>query len=136
MLCTTAMEKRTRMTPKRVGVPEIDQAFADVAETFNQQQEHYKTMTECLTALRGRYRCSHGDGLSVCMRNMRDEYSEYPADVRLSLSISCLSACCVGVLTKQTAVPITLLEVAPMHGPTAKFTTVYHPGWQILPSAP
>ncbi|XP_048849423.1 uncharacterized protein si:ch73-345f18.3 [Brienomyrus brachyistius] len=79
----TAMEKRTRMTPKRMGVPEIDQAFVDIAETFNRQQEHYKTMTECLTDLRGRYRCSHGDGLSVCMRNIRDEHTAYSPSLQM-----------------------------------------------------
>ncbi|XP_018606000.1 uncharacterized protein LOC108933427 isoform X2 [Scleropages formosus] len=68
-------EKDNRMTPKCVGVPVIDNYFTDIAEMFNQQQENYKTMTECLRSLKDSYHCSHGDGLSECLMKMRDEHS-------------------------------------------------------------
>ncbi|KAJ8397296.1 hypothetical protein AAFF_G00441300 [Aldrovandia affinis] len=72
-----------RLSAKLVGVTELDRQFADIADTFNQQQEHYETMTAALGALGQRYGCSHRNGLSECLQGMRAEHSA----VQLSLQM-------------------------------------------------
>ncbi|KAL4629745.1 hypothetical protein GN956_G16638 [Arapaima gigas] len=76
-------EKDNRLTPKYVGVPGIDKNFIDIAEMFNQQQEDYKTMRECLRSLKDSYRCSHGDGLSECLMKIKDEHSAHRPNLEM-----------------------------------------------------
>ncbi|XP_030645270.1 uncharacterized protein LOC115825626 [Chanos chanos] len=63
-------------TARHVGVPELDQRFADVAETFNQQHKNYEAMVESLNKLSYRYRCSSGS-LSECIRNIKEDHDKY-----------------------------------------------------------
>ncbi|KAL2080640.1 hypothetical protein ACEWY4_024433 [Coilia grayii] len=64
-----------RFIARHVGIPELDQRFEDVAEMFNLQQGHREAMVECLNTLRHRYHCSHGDGLSECLKRIKEEHA-------------------------------------------------------------
>ncbi|XP_061086178.1 uncharacterized protein si:ch73-345f18.3 isoform X2 [Conger conger] len=68
-------KQKGKILAKLVGISELDQHFADVADTFNQQQEHYETMIETWRLLRDSYGCSHRNGLSDCLQRMREEHS-------------------------------------------------------------
>ncbi|KAI1902534.1 hypothetical protein AGOR_G00045740 [Albula goreensis] len=62
-----------RLFAKLTGVPELDGHFADIAETFNQQHEHYVAMTAALRVLRESYGCSNRNGLSECLHKMQEK---------------------------------------------------------------
>lgn len=66
------------MVIKRVGVPELDQRFSDMAETFNEQQEHYEAMVRHIRSLQQSCGCAPGDTLSIaeCVGKIREEYRE------------------------------------------------------------
>ena len=61
---------------RRVGLSELDQRFSDVAETFNEQREHYEALARCVAHLRQSYGCSHDNALllSDCVNKIRDEH--------------------------------------------------------------
>ncbi|XP_022603315.1 uncharacterized protein LOC111223443 isoform X1 [Seriola dumerili] len=61
---------------KRVGVPELDQRFSDMAETFNEQQEHFEAMARHIRSLQQSCGCVHGDTLAFaeCVRKIREEH--------------------------------------------------------------
>lgn len=67
-------------------MPELDQRFYDMAETFNQQQEHYEAMVRHIRNLRQCYGCNHDDTLTFaeCVGKIRDEHE---AKHRVSLQI-------------------------------------------------
>ncbi|XP_042566683.1 uncharacterized protein si:ch73-345f18.3 isoform X2 [Clupea harengus] len=44
---------------------------------FNLQQGHHEAMRECLSTLRDRYHCSHGDGLSECLKRIKEEHGTH-----------------------------------------------------------
>ncbi|XP_070702324.1 uncharacterized protein [Pempheris klunzingeri] len=75
-----------RLVMRRVCVPELDQRFSDVAETFNEQQERYEAMVRHIRNLRQSYGCNHNDtlALSECLGNIREEHE---AEYRVSLKI-------------------------------------------------
>ncbi|KAG5264329.1 hypothetical protein AALO_G00252530 [Alosa alosa] len=70
-------QKSGRFIARDVGIPELDQSFKDVAEIFNLQQGHHEAMTECLNTLRDRYGCSCGDGLSECLKRIKEEHDTH-----------------------------------------------------------
>lgn len=67
-----------RLMVRRVDVPELDQRFAEVAECFNQQQEHYETMVRHVKNLRRSYGCARDDDLTFaeCVKVVREEQRE------------------------------------------------------------
>ncbi|XP_072530698.1 uncharacterized protein [Salminus brasiliensis] len=70
-------QKHGEVRAQHVGVPDLDQRFADVAEMFNEQQKHYETMEDKRNLLLHRYRCSPGDGLSECLKKIKDEHDTH-----------------------------------------------------------
>ncbi|XP_030003819.1 uncharacterized protein LOC115428747 isoform X2 [Sphaeramia orbicularis] len=83
----TGTGRRTgRLVMRRVGVPELDQRFLDVAEAFNEQQHRYETMVRLISNLQQRCGCVHSGALALaeCMRKIRDEHgSKYRVTLRL-----------------------------------------------------
>ncbi|KAJ8273928.1 hypothetical protein GJAV_G00107030 [Gymnothorax javanicus] len=67
--------KKGRFVPKMVGVPELDQHFADISETFNQQQGHYEGMTEALRLLGECYGRPEGNSLSQILQSIREKHN-------------------------------------------------------------
>ncbi|XP_029919089.1 uncharacterized protein LOC115367457 isoform X2 [Myripristis murdjan] len=65
-----------KLVMRRVCVSELDQRFADVAETFNDQQQRYEAMVRHIVNLRQTYGCNHDDTLllSECMKTIREEH--------------------------------------------------------------
>ncbi|XP_059899571.1 uncharacterized protein si:ch73-345f18.3 isoform X1 [Gadus macrocephalus] len=70
----TATTHGGRLEMRRVGLSELDQRFSDVAETFNEQREHYEALARCVAHLRQSYGCSHDNTLllSDCVNKIRD----------------------------------------------------------------
>ncbi|XP_071357326.1 uncharacterized protein [Trachinotus anak] len=70
------MRRTGKVVIKRVGVPELDQRFSDMAETFNEQLEHYEAMARHIWNLRRSCSCVHGDTLAFteCVGKIREEY--------------------------------------------------------------
>ncbi|XP_069032580.1 uncharacterized protein [Embiotoca jacksoni] len=75
-----------RLVMRRVCVPELDQRFSDMAETFNEQQERYDVMVRHIRNLQQSYDCTHDDSLAFaeCVGKIRDEHE---ATHRVSLKI-------------------------------------------------
>ncbi|XP_041665601.1 uncharacterized protein si:ch73-345f18.3 [Cheilinus undulatus] len=75
-----------RLVMRRVGVPELDQRFSDMALTFNEQQERYEGMVRHIRNLRQTYGCNYDDSLALteCVGRIRDEHE---AKHRVSLQI-------------------------------------------------
>ena len=67
-----------RMVMRRVGVPELEQKFSDMAETFNEQQERYEAMVRHIRNLRQIYGCNHNDSLALteCVGRIRNEHGK------------------------------------------------------------
>ncbi|XP_034456532.1 uncharacterized protein si:ch73-345f18.3 [Hippoglossus hippoglossus] len=65
-----------RLVMRRVGVPELDQRFSDVAETFNEQQQNYEAMARHISSLRQNCDCAHSDTLvfAECVGKIREEH--------------------------------------------------------------
>lgn len=63
---------------RRVCVPELDQRFSDMAETFNEQQQHYESMAQHIWNLRRSCNCIHDNKLTIseCVEMIREEHSE------------------------------------------------------------
>lgn len=59
-------------------MPELDQRFSDMAETFNQQQERYEVMVRHIRNLRQIYGCNHNDGLALteCLGKIIQEHGK------------------------------------------------------------
>lgn len=72
------MTRTGRLEMRRVGVPELDQRFSDVAETFNEQQEHYEAMVRHVRSLRQSCGCARGDTLAFaeCVGKIREDHRE------------------------------------------------------------
>ncbi|CAK6949569.1 uncharacterized protein si:ch73-345f18.3 [Scomber scombrus] len=75
-----------RLVMRRVCVPELDQRFCDMAETFNEQQQHYESMAQHIYNLRQSCNCTHDDKLAIseCVGMIRDQHK---AKYRVSLKI-------------------------------------------------
>ncbi|XP_029298555.1 uncharacterized protein LOC115015407 [Cottoperca gobio] len=75
-----------RLVMRRLCVPELDQRFSDMAETFNEQHEHYEAMVRHIRNLRQIYGCNHNDSVALteCVGRVRDEHE---ARYRVSLKI-------------------------------------------------
>ncbi|XP_068603709.1 uncharacterized protein si:ch73-345f18.3 [Brachionichthys hirsutus] len=75
-----------KLSMRRVCVPELDQMFCDVAETFNDQQEHYEAMVRHINNVRQIYGCNYNDTLTLtqCLRKISEEHE---AKYRISLRI-------------------------------------------------
>lgn len=69
-------QKTGSLTARHVDVPDLDQRFEDVAETFNKQQENYKQMKEKLQCISHRYQLSTNDSLSQCLKKIKEEHGE------------------------------------------------------------
>lgn len=67
-----------RLVMRRVGVPELDQRFSDMAETFNEQFEHYEAMVRHIKNVRQVYGCDHAGHLTLaeCVGRMIDEHGK------------------------------------------------------------
>ncbi|KAK9526943.1 hypothetical protein VZT92_015615 [Zoarces viviparus] len=65
-----------RLVMRRVCVPEIDQRFSDMAETFNEQHERYEAMVRHISNLRQSSGCNHDNTLALaeCVGTIRDEH--------------------------------------------------------------
>ncbi|XP_044026525.1 uncharacterized protein si:ch73-345f18.3 [Siniperca chuatsi] len=75
-----------RLVMRRVGVPELDQRFSDMAETFNEQQECYEAMVRHISNLRQSYRCNHNDTLALaeCIGKIREEHeAKYSVSLKI-----------------------------------------------------
>lgn len=72
------MKRIGRLAMRRVCVPELDQRFSDMAETFNEQQERYEGMVRHIRNLRQSYGCNRNDTLALaeCVRNIREEHGK------------------------------------------------------------
>lgn len=71
------MVKRTgRLVVRRVCVPELDQRFSEMAETFNEQHERYEAMARHIRNVRQIYGCNHNDSLALaeCLEKIREEH--------------------------------------------------------------
>ncbi|KAE8282090.1 hypothetical protein D5F01_LYC19484 [Larimichthys crocea] len=81
-----SVKKIGKLVMRRVCVPELDQRFSDMAETFNQQQERYEVMVRHIRNLRQIYGCNHNDGLALteCLGKI---IQEHEAKYRVSLKI-------------------------------------------------
>ncbi|XP_020788524.1 uncharacterized protein si:ch73-345f18.3 [Boleophthalmus pectinirostris] len=78
--------KTGKLVMRRVGVPDLDQRFSDVAEAFNEQQHRFETTVHLLLSLQKRYRCSPGGPLALTgiLRKIRDEHE---ANYRISMKL-------------------------------------------------
>ncbi|KAK6491182.1 hypothetical protein HHUSO_G5932 [Huso huso] len=76
-------QKHGRFIAKHVEVPELDQRFIDIADTFNQQAEHHQAMGGCLERLKASYQCAAGSTLADCLQRMRDEHSAFNIAVQM-----------------------------------------------------
>lgn len=67
-----------RLVMRRVCVPELDQRFSDMAETFNEQHRCYEVMVQHIRNLQQTYDCAHDDILTFaeCLGKIRDEHGE------------------------------------------------------------
>lgn len=75
-------EKRSgKLVMRRVNVPELDQRFTDVAEIFNEQQEHHEAMLGHIRKLR--QSCDSTDvdnpAFAECIGTIRKEQGEQQA---------------------------------------------------------
>lgn len=63
---------------RRVNVPELDQRFADLAQTFNQHQECFERMVKGIRNLQKEYDCTRCDhmSLSECVGKIMKEWGE------------------------------------------------------------
>lgn len=64
---------------RRVCVPELDNRFLDMAETFNEQQECYEAMVRHIGNMRQTYCCTADNDtlfFSECLAKIREEHSE------------------------------------------------------------
>lgn len=68
-----------RLVMRRVCVPELDQRFLEMAETFNKQQEGYEAMVQHIRNLQQSCDCSHDDTLAFvqCLGKIREEQGEW-----------------------------------------------------------
>ncbi|KAF7221719.1 uncharacterized protein si:ch73-345f18.3 isoform X2 [Nothobranchius furzeri] len=73
---------------RRVNVPELDQRFTDVAESFNEQQEHHEAMLQHIRNLKQSWDCTGTDtqNFADCIKKIRDEQQ---ATYRISLKMKC-----------------------------------------------
>lgn len=60
---------------RRVCVPELDQRFLEMAETFNKQQEGFEAMAQHIRNLQKSCDCAHDDTLAFaqCLGKIREE---------------------------------------------------------------
>ncbi|XP_077937858.1 uncharacterized protein LOC120825947 [Gasterosteus aculeatus] len=65
-----------RLVMRRLCVPELDQRFSDMAETFNDQHQRYEAMVRHIRNLRQSSGCNHDDTLSLaeCLGTIRAEH--------------------------------------------------------------
>lgn len=56
----------------------MDQRFSDMAETFNEQFEHYEAMVRHIRNVRQVYGCNRNDGLTLseCVGRMREDHGK------------------------------------------------------------
>ncbi|XP_032391025.1 uncharacterized protein si:ch73-345f18.3 isoform X2 [Etheostoma spectabile] len=75
-----------RLAMRQVCVPELDQRFSDMAETFNEQHERYEAMVRHISNLRQSCGCNQNDtmALTECVRMIR---AEHEARYRVSLKM-------------------------------------------------
>lgn len=59
-------------------MPELDQRFSDMAETFNAQQESHEALVRHIRNLRQTYGCNQDDTLALteCVGRIRDEHGK------------------------------------------------------------
>lgn len=76
-----------RLVMRRMCVPELDQRFSDMAETFNEQQERYEAMVRHIRNLQQCYGCNHNDTLALaeCVGKIREEHGEWHAQSSLTV---------------------------------------------------
>ncbi|KAL7381210.1 hypothetical protein ABVT39_002176 [Epinephelus coioides] len=75
-----------KLVMRRVCVPELDQRFTDMAETFNEQHERHEAMVRHINNVRQIYGCNRNDTLTLseCMGRIRDQHdSRYRVTLKL-----------------------------------------------------
>lgn len=57
-------------------MPELDQRFSELAETFNEQHEGHEAMVRHIRNVRQIYGCNHNDSLALaeCVGKIREEH--------------------------------------------------------------
>lgn len=79
-LCPDAwtVKRIGRLVMRRVCVPELDQRFSDMAETFNEQQQRYEAMVKHIRNLQRSCDCTNNDSLALaeCVGKIRKEHGE------------------------------------------------------------
>lgn len=70
------IQRTGKVMMRRVGVPDLDHRFSDVAETFNEQQHRFETTVHLLSNLQKRFSCSKCGTLSLSevLKKIRDEH--------------------------------------------------------------
>ncbi|XP_055075647.1 uncharacterized protein [Misgurnus anguillicaudatus] len=69
-------QKTGSFTARHVGVPDLDQRFKDISETFNKQQGQYQHMKEKLQRISDRYKLSTNDSMSQCLKKIKEEHDQ------------------------------------------------------------
>lgn len=67
-----------KLVIKRVSVPDLDERFSDMAETFNKQHEHYEAMVRRIKNVRQIYGCNNNSSLALteCVMKIREEHGK------------------------------------------------------------
>lgn len=57
---------------------EVDQRFTDMAETFNEQQQHHEAMVRHIRNVRQLYGCNHNNALTLAesLGKIREEHGK------------------------------------------------------------
>lgn len=76
--CSDAPPVNGKLVMKRVGVQELDQRFYVMAETFNEQHEHYENMVRHIRNVQQIYGCNSNDTLALteCVMKIREEHGK------------------------------------------------------------
>lgn len=74
-----------RLVMRRVCVPELDQRFLEMAETFNKQQEGYEAMVQHIRNLQQSCDCAHDDTLAFaqCFGKIREQEPTYQVSLMM-----------------------------------------------------
>nr|XP_014344511.1 PREDICTED: uncharacterized protein LOC106703692 [Latimeria chalumnae] len=78
------MEKKDgKVVAKVVNIPDLDELFSKIADTFNKQQEYYLAMGECTRQLKGSYHCTPSHSLAACLQEMKQEHRGFNIKVQM-----------------------------------------------------
>ncbi|XP_007901415.1 uncharacterized protein si:ch73-345f18.3 isoform X1 [Callorhinchus milii] len=75
--------KDGRITAKVVNVADLDRCFADIVNTFNDQQVNYLTLCESTRLLKEHCQCISSDMLIDCIKTLQQEHSGFAVNVEM-----------------------------------------------------